>query len=136
METSFITAIVGIILGLIYFVQQHSLQKNRMIFDLFREFNKRYDDLNDRLNDYVQGNGGVDEIAVIDYLNLSAEEYYFYRRGCIPKDVWREWVNGIIEKINIPKVREIWIREVRYDNYYGIKLEIENHLKARSDNLH
>lgn len=50
------------------------------------------------------------------YFNLCAEEYLFFDRGIIEKDVWRSWENGILWYLNHPtcsQFREFFDKEVK-----------------------
>lgn len=89
-ETQVAIAWVGSVWAITYFLHQHELEKNRFFLELFREFNQRYDRMNDHLQT-LRGASAVlsaeDRALVIDYFNLCAEEYLFYRMGYIPKNV-------------------------------------------------
>ncbi|MEO8590829.1 MAG: hypothetical protein ABI432_15745 [Flavobacteriales bacterium] len=100
------------------------LQRDRLLQDLFISFNKRYDDLNDHLLIIASGGEPKDkgtERVVVDYLNLCAEEYFWYRRGRIDMEIWQEWHNGIKHWIKVPVIRAIVLKEASVaDSYYGL----------------
>jgi hypothetical protein len=65
--------------------------------------------------------------VVIDYSNLCAEEYLWYKRQRIPKDVWDAWKTGIVRNLQIFEINKIWHQEMKgYGaiSYYGLTDEI------------
>lgn len=93
--------------------------------EIFSEYNKKYDELNDRLErlkhlefqtaiESEMGNGrSLDDYweelfedepsprpeligAAFDYINLCSEEYYWYKKGFVDQDIWKCWHNGMI----------------------------------------
>lgn len=68
----------GLVAGFVYFLYSQHLQETRIFADLFRQFNERYDKLNDRLNlivaREVQGLlSQEDKQTLFDYFNLCGE---------------------------------------------------------------
>lgn len=95
--------------------------------DLFTAFNARYDRLNDDLYAIAQGSfaGGDPDRVVMDYLNLCAEEYFWYTRGRIDTAIWRAWRNGMENWLQVPAIREVALREAaQRDSYYGLFEEV------------
>jgi hypothetical protein len=100
----------------------------RNLFDILSEFNKRYNQINQSLvideRKMLRGN------AVIDYLNLCAEEYYFYKHGMIPHEVWICWVygmKGFFENEDFKGAVNAELKNRKSFSYYGfdpIKLNI------------
>ena len=90
------------------------------LFDVVSEFNARYDKLNDCL---IGANNGTIETKIIaDYLNICSEEYYFYKTGLVPKDVWQNWAIGMKEKFEIEEIKTYAINEFKSNTkeyYYG-----------------
>jgi hypothetical protein len=86
-------------LAFIYFVQQQKLAETSLFKELFTEFNQRYDSLNEKL---VALRGETSELTpekkgiVLDYFNLCAEEYLFYKEGYIYPEVWTAWCRGML----------------------------------------
>lgn len=101
---------------------------DRRVFkrELFEKFNRRYDDLNDKLlrlshwefetkRQHQAENGKSledlweelfesdpcikpDEVVVIaDYINLCSEEYYWFKHGFVENDVWKCWYGGMMQ---------------------------------------
>jgi len=122
-------SITGAIAALVHFLySQHNHNTERFI-GLFRDFNARYDDLNDRLNALLLRDGtlllsGEDKQVLYDYFNLCAEEYLFFKSGYIDTEVWRSWLRGMGYFISNPEVRRLWQKELDSGSYYGFSLAL------------
>ena len=115
--------------GFAYFAQQQKLAEMRLFKDLFTEFNRRYDDLNDHLA-RISGRlkkgeqlEEADELKVTEYFNLCAEEYLFQSEGYIHDEAWRTWCNGMWDHFH--NFRDLWERERAQcpNSYYGFCLD-------------
>src|ERR1700694_1418716 len=62
-RTSLIGSIIAAALGFCYFAQQQKLAEISLFKELFTEFNKRYDDLNERLREIATSGDLPDETA-------------------------------------------------------------------------
>lgn len=119
------SAIAGI-LGFYYFVQQQKLVEAQLFKDLFTEFNSRYDQLNGslaRIANQIEPLSGDDRNIIVDYYNLCAEEYLFYRDGYIYRDVWSSWCRGMLWYLGCHRFREVWEDEVKTQSFYGLSLD-------------
>ena len=108
------------------FWQQQDLEKTRFFFELFNNFNERYNALNDDLDLITRKDGPLaapERQKVVDYFNLCAEEYMFYRRGFIPDDVWTSWANGIRHYKRNSRFVTAWREERGTDSHYGFDFE-------------
>ena len=57
------------------------LQNEKIKHDFFKYFNERYDGLNNKLLLISEESDNIGEESVImDYINLCAEEYYFFKK--------------------------------------------------------
>ncbi|WP_138432392.1 hypothetical protein [Winogradskyella algicola] len=122
-----ITSILGFsVLGatIIYNRTQNNIAKHRLQKELFSEFNKRYDKLNDDLEAITQFESmemlmdqKPDEYKLLryklnDYFNLCAEEYYWYKNERIDLDLWKSWEAGMNSWYNNHRIiREAWQEE-------------------------
>jgi hypothetical protein len=127
---SLIISSVGIIVAGFLTWQSNIRQKDSIVKDLFREFNKRYSVLNDDLH-YVKDNKlslealHLDQSnrkylnSLYDYLDLCAEEYFWYKhKGIIDEVVWKSWRAGMKYWFNnLPALNEIWEYERRNKNH-------------------
>ncbi len=100
----FITVIVTII-SLTFTINYNRYVKKKIFHEVFTYFNKRYDQLNENLNRLKEGrvlifkqNNDLEfqkKLFIYDYLNLCAEEYFWFREGMINVNVWDNWFSGI-----------------------------------------
>jgi len=99
--------------------------------DFMANFNNRFEKMNFYLNILVESKPRNNEYnytrkeisnAIHDYLNLCSEEYYFYRGGQIPTDVWSSWLKGIrFYYLGSDEIRKYFDDEFQKngDQYYG-----------------
>ncbi|MCG2587789.1 hypothetical protein [Rhodohalobacter sulfatireducens] len=125
-------SIIGTLITLYIGLTQYQLNNDKIFKELFNNFNQRYDEeFNDLINE-LSSNGDKrvlnrkEKTLIIDYLNLCAEEYLWYKKSRIPKDVWTAWKNGIESNLEIEEVREVVSHElIKFkDSYYGLFDEI------------
>ena len=121
-----VVTVVGALLSLIYFVQKQKLEELRLFRELFKEFNARYDEMNEKLARIVEATdtevSKQERETLIDYFNLCGEEYLYFERGYIYPVVWRAWFNGMKAIISAPRVLRVWQMEKRTDSYYDLPL--------------
>jgi hypothetical protein len=107
------------------------MDHDKMFKELFLEFNKRFDDLNEDLNAIVEKekppSGKTKEAVIQDYINLCSEEYLWYKTGRIDGEVWDAWKKGMEYYYNKSKdVQERFNAEKKEsDSYYGLFKELE-----------
>jgi hypothetical protein len=129
LDWKLIITLVGSIISSIYFVEKQKLEQLRLFKELFAEFNKRYDGLNEKLNQILiedqRNELTPEQINILyDYFNLCSEEYLYYKEGFIYPEVWKAWCNGIKVFGNNRRISELWREEARADSYYGFKLSV------------
>ena len=117
---------IGAAGGLTYFLYRQHLDETKLFRDLFVSFNERYDDLNDHLNDILDGASDVEftsqqRESLFSYFNLCAEEYLFYRAGYIDQHVWNAWVRGMKVFFDHPRIRHLWEEDCKANSYYGFR---------------
>lgn len=114
-----------------------NIQNDKIFYDLFQKFNESYDtkfnDIFNKINlsddqkeiDLLIKN---DEKLIIDYINFCAEEYLWFSKGRIPKDVWLNWRSGIVSNLKQNEVKKIYDNEMNkyHFSYYGLKEELED----------
>jgi hypothetical protein len=113
------------ILGFCYFVQQQKLAETELFHSLFTSFNARYDQMNGHLADILEGGGAIspdDRKVVVDYFNLCAEEYLFFKEGYIHPQVWTAWCRGMLWYLRRHPFKNVWNEEVQTDSFYGLTL--------------
>lgn len=125
-QLSTVLTVVGALLSLIYFLQKQKLEELRLFRELFKEFNSRYDELNEMLARIVESREeevSIEEREVlIKYFNLCGEEFLYFDRGYIYPIVWRAWHNGMKAIFSIQRVQRIWNVEKLTCSYYGLPL--------------
>lgn len=122
------TLVVGISAFYIGLIQLKSTN-DEFRKNLFFEFNRRYDQLNDVLNEihamhkkelseYRYEHGKV----INDYLNLCSEQFYWYKKGRIDNSVWEYWFSGMKFHFQNPVVQKVLENEFNSknnDSFYG-----------------
>jgi len=117
---------IGAVAGFTYFFYRQHLDETKLFKELFIEFNRRYDKLNDRLNAILFGvcEGDLSDTErdlLFSYFNLCAEEYFFYRAGYIDHRVWKSWRRGMRIFFAHHRIRALWDRDCKADSYYGFQ---------------
>ncbi len=114
-------------LGFFYFVQQQKLSETTLFLSLFTAFNARYDKLNGPLSEIIEQDKPASteqRNLIVDYFNLCAEEYLFYREGYIHHHVWRSWCRGMLWYLRRHPFKNVWHEEVKSDSFYGLSLDV------------
>lgn len=126
----------GLLVTLAYNKKNSQLANHKMHKELFTEFNKRYDALNNDLNiictydkafflgfDFGDEKTRLEGI-INDFFNLCAEEYYWKRKKRIPKRVWRSWEKGMNDIYNKSEViRHYWDEECKNEGYLSYYID-------------
>jgi hypothetical protein len=113
--------------GFAYFLYNQHLQETRLFTELFKQFNAKYDSLNERLNSIAMDSQATvlsseDRQVLFDYFNLCAEEYLYYKTGYIDIEVWKSWCNGMRQFATARHIRDLWESELANGSYYEFKL--------------
>jgi hypothetical protein len=126
LRVEWILSLLGVALASSTFLFTQHLQETRLFAELFREFNARYNALNGRMNRIVEtadtGVHGDDRQTLMDYFNLCAEEYLYFKAGYIDSTVWIAWRAGMKYYADVAKIRRIWESELASGSYYGFSL--------------
>jgi hypothetical protein len=124
---------VGILISLYFSFHSKKLAHEKMMKDLFDEFNRRYSELNNYLSEIEATYPTTEKLnasenamrlkqALQDYFNLCAEEFYwYYHKGRIDKIVWNSWHKGMLYWYGVPAIREMWetkVGESGKESYY------------------
>jgi hypothetical protein len=120
-------SIIVAALGFCYFAQQQKLAEMSLFKELFTEFNRRYDNLDERLRQIATSGKQPDEAAcqaIIEYYNLCGEEYLFFSEGYIHHEAWRSWCAGMLWYFKREPFRTMWEEENATNSYYGLSLDI------------
>lgn len=122
-----LATLLGMLLSLLYFLQKQRLEEMKLFREIFAECNKRYDEMNERLNAIVDGPEDQPlqpkERGILnDYFNLCGEEYLYYTEGYIFPSVWQAWHNGMRYFIKNPRIAAVWAIEKKSESYYRLSL--------------
>ena len=95
--------------------------------DLFRQFNERYDKLNDKLNAIATQSPETmltleQKQVLFDYFNLCGEEWLYFKAGYIDPAVWEAWREGMRFFLRAPDIRRLWTAELDGGSYYGFSI--------------
>ena len=124
----------GLLISNKYQRKNREIADDRMMKELFTEFNKRYDELNDTLAFLEKQQWTLPTLEleenqqyrddVIDFFNLCAEEYYWFKKGRVDPKVWKAWHSGMNYWVNeVEAVRELWKNEVKANGKTSYYLE-------------
>ena len=127
-QLELVLGLLGASGGFIGFLYSQHLQETQLFKQLFTDFNRRYDTMNEQLENIRSRPDGEplkpEECRrLVDYFNLCAEEYLFYRSGYIDVDVWKSWARGMLYFAQDPEIRLFWQQELSAESYYGFTLE-------------
>ena len=125
---------IGVVITLIYSAANKRLNHQKMEKELFKEFNERYNSLNEDLRSITSDTkfedltklasktveGKTLDLVLIDYFNLCAEEYYWKKRKRIGLEIWNAWHDGMMYYYNFPAVKNLWKTECEsgWRSYY------------------
>jgi len=126
-QLQLVIALLGASGGVVGFLYSQHLQETQLFKQLFTEFNRRYDALNEPLERIRARPAGTalqseEQRKLVDYFNLCAEEYLFYRSGYIDDDVWESWARGMLYFAQDAEIRALWELELQMESYYGFSL--------------
>ena len=80
--------------------------------DFFAEYTKRYHDIILHMPDEVFEGSAKAEGATLKYMqlyfDLCNEEFQLYQKGLIPKDVWFNWVEGMVDTTKRDLYKKSW----------------------------
>jgi hypothetical protein len=119
--------LIAAFVSLVFFIQKHKLEELHLFSELFKEFNGRYNELNETLNkiksrtdELTDKDEDIKLVNVLyDYFNLCGEEYLYYKEGYILPDVWKAWKNGMKIFFDDPKIKRVWDKDCNTESYYG-----------------
>lgn len=111
--------------------QKHTkkLANDKMMKELFTEFNQRYDVINNKLDEVSKltleqwselspKEQLEKEGVIIDFFNICAEEYHWHKEGRINGNIWESWHKGMNDIYNRSKViQNIWDEECKNEGY-------------------
>ena len=133
-QNTLFLGILGSIATLYFGTLKYKIERDILFKELFKTVNDRYDSkLNDLINslrnDEQREINDQERNLIIDYFNLCAEEYLWYKKKRLPQDVWKAWKAGILQNLTIRQVKKIYDLETNSANgeisYYGLVKELK-----------
>jgi hypothetical protein len=131
---SLIASTLAATLTFCYFVQKQKLDELKLFNDLFIAFNKRYNEMNAKLEEIYQGKEvGETELkqGLVGYFNLCGEEYLFFDEGYIHPKAWQSWCAGMLYYLQDERIRQFWNQEAKLGSYYGLTYNVIEKFAAR-----
>ena len=121
-----------------HYEQTQKIENDRLMKELFTEFNQRYDRINNKIDKISRlsedkWNNLKDEKkerysgVVIDFFNICAEEYHWHKEGRINGNIWASWHKGMNDIFNRSKViQNIWDEECENEGYKSYYISNKN----------
>jgi len=138
--------ISGVAIWLTSRYQRHTkkLANDKMMKELFTEFNQRYDKINNKLeiisklsidqwNELSSEEQSCKEGVIIDFFNICAEEYYWHKEERINGNIWASWSKGMNDIYNSSKViQNLWDEECKNEGYKSYYISNKNDIFKKS----
>ena len=115
---------VGGLWALAFYLHKRHADDAKFMKELLTEFNGRYNQMNDDLQSSLWSKepfGETAKLKLMDYFNLCAEEWLFWKAGNIYSEVWTAWANGMRYYIKDQRVKDLWEQERQSNSYYGFE---------------
>lgn len=121
--------VIGGVFSFFFVIQKQASEDVRLFKELFVDFNKRYDMLNEKLNHITDKKPTspltkAEKDTLNDYFNLCGEEYLYFKQGFILPEVWEAWCNGMYFFMENPRIKPMWAVEEKSSSYYGLTMKI------------
>lgn len=124
-DPELLVALIGGLWAFAFFMKSRHAEDARFMKELLESFNKRYNDMNDDLRRIQREDQRPftpdQEDKFVDYFNLCAEEWLFWRQGYVYAPVWKAWENGMKQYAKDERVQALWLKERKTGSYYGFE---------------
>ncbi len=154
LTSAVVTLIIGVFGGLLtyrfnknskqHFEQTEKIEKDRLMKELFTEFNLRYDKINNPLNkianksfkkwqNYDDKKQSKYYGVIIDFFNICAEEYYWFKEGRLDKKIWNAWHKGMNDIFNKGEIIQmLWEEECQNEGFKSYYISNKNEIFINS----
>ena len=134
-STQIVLAWVGGIWAWSYANQQRHAEDAKFMRELVKDFSERYDKMNGPLAAAVASGTpsqftSAERELFIDYFNLCADEWLYYRKGYVDEEVWASWRSGMEQYSKHEKVITLWREEAKTNSYYGLEFPTTSQIKS------
>lgn len=121
-----VLGVIGLFMTLVISLNQYWIEYDKMFKELFQDFNIKFNKLNKYLNKIpIELSDNKDDI-IQKYLNLCSEEYLWYKKDRIDKEVWDAWKIGMEFYLKNPNIKRVFNDEKKYNvSYYGLFNELK-----------
>lgn len=123
-SSSVLLSVVGSFWALSFYLHRRHADDARLVKDLLKDFNERYDKMGTDLQFAMSSRGDFEretELRFVRYFNLCAEEWLFWKAGYIYDPVWKAWENGMRQYSGDRRVIALWKKEEQTESYYGFQ---------------
>ena len=112
---SLITVIGGTAISVFFSIKQYRLNRDNTEKELFKEYNSRYSQLNNKLSllktkelkNILENKEHYD--TAMEFFNLCAEEHYWKKKKRISTELWECWSSGMNNWMKqVPALCELW----------------------------
>jgi hypothetical protein len=121
-DPTYFLGLIAIFITIFYSYHSKKMENDRMIKELFKEFNARYDKINHSLYEIESKCKTLKDLdehpelknKLNDFFNLCAEEYFWYKKGRIDKNIWCAWSDGMNDWYNgVQVIKDSWNSEIQ-----------------------
>lgn len=129
-DEKLVIGLFAVITSVYFGVLKNNTENDKVFNQLFKEFNAKYEnEFREVLMeiDHKTAEGSKDFLLnrqqsdqIVQYLNLCAEEFFWYKKGRIPNTVWNSWLIGIKYYLELPAIQQVVRQEKsQKGSYYG-----------------
>ncbi|MBA6296129.1 hypothetical protein [Colwellia sp. MB02u-9] len=104
------------------------MEDDKLELEAFSSFNSRYFKLASKIDLILNKDEGQ---YLTDEEKEILDEYFYFKKGRISLDIWRNWAHGISATVRSHElIQNYWNKTVRNKVNYGLTLkEVEKYLK-------
>ena len=114
---SIVIAFGSLVVSIVSLVCSRRTKKNHLQMSFFKEYTRRYQEITTGLMSDHQNEEKYQRL----YIDLCSEEYYLNEKGCLPKEVWEMWVEGMKLAVKVESLKTAWKQHSVFYNpgFYG-----------------
>lgn len=109
-------SVLALIVSIVSIVCSYRTVRKSLQMSLFKEYTRRYQEITMGLMTDKENEVKYQRL----YIDLCSEEYYLNEKGCLPKDVWEMWVDGMNLVVKEESLKTAWKQySVFYNSDFG-----------------
>ena len=116
--TSIIT-FVGVVVAIFTIRSNSDLHRRQMNAEVFMKYAERYEQIMSSfpenafrarfsISEELPPSSAQLTLAVLKYLNMSAEEFYLWKKKYVADEVWKTWEYELIRMLQSPLIKREW----------------------------